>query len=258
MTVPTSEPETPAAAPPTASSTGGASKPRKLTIVEQLKLSPNRWKLNGKELEPGVGGIWPGKPDAKTYKVRRGEEGSEGAVEVNCMCLPASSDSCADSGLEERMGRRRRAAFSQEVPLVLTQSCGLVCGGVQVTIRDVKNGVNYTMDVPEDRCVVHNRLSDLVSHTPCCSLPAFRSPRCGRRFDDCLTHHEDDVFCVVVCRYIFWAFEDAGIELPMINKHRMCRNGCCTTCALKVRAWPAALWRLSDSYTMHVCLVAVI
>jgi hypothetical protein len=37
-----------------------------------------------------------------------------------------------------------------------------------------------------------------------------------------------------VCRYIFFAFEDAGFDLPLINKHRMCRNGCCTTCALKV------------------------
>lgn len=37
-------------------------------------------------------------------------------------------------------------------------------------------------------------------------------------------------------RYIFWAFEDAGIDLPMINGHRMCRNGACTTCAVKVKA----------------------
>ena len=36
-------------------------------------------------------------------------------------------------------------------------------------------------------------------------------------------------------RYIFWAFEDAGIDLPMANGKRMCRNGCCTTCAVKVR-----------------------
>jgi ferredoxin len=36
-------------------------------------------------------------------------------------------------------------------------------------------------------------------------------------------------------RYIFWAFEDAGIDLPMMNGKRMCRNGACTTCAVKVR-----------------------
>ena len=44
--------------------------PKRLTITEQLKLSPNRWRRDGTALEPGVGGIWPGKPDAKKYKVR--------------------------------------------------------------------------------------------------------------------------------------------------------------------------------------------
>ena len=52
------------------STSGGSQGPKRLTISEQLKLSPNRWKRDGKPLEPGVGGIWPGKPDAKTYKVR--------------------------------------------------------------------------------------------------------------------------------------------------------------------------------------------
>lgn len=47
-----------------------ASPPKRLTVTEQLQLSPNRWKRNGQPLEPGVGGIWPGKPDAKKYKVR--------------------------------------------------------------------------------------------------------------------------------------------------------------------------------------------
>lgn len=46
-----------------------ASEPKRLTVTEQLKFSPNRWKRNGQPLEPGFGGIWPGKPDAKTYKV---------------------------------------------------------------------------------------------------------------------------------------------------------------------------------------------
>jgi hypothetical protein len=49
-------------------SSGG--EPPRLSITEQLKLSPNRWKRNGQPLEPGVGGIWPGRPDAKKYKVR--------------------------------------------------------------------------------------------------------------------------------------------------------------------------------------------
>ena len=35
-------------------------------------------------------------------------------------------------------------------------------------------------------------------------------------------------------RYIFFAFEDAGIDLPFMNGKRMCRNGCCTTCAVKL------------------------
>lgn len=52
------------------STSGGGQPPKRLTISEQLKLSPNRWKRDGQQLEPGVGGIWPGKPDAKTYKVR--------------------------------------------------------------------------------------------------------------------------------------------------------------------------------------------
>lgn len=39
---------------------------------------------------------------------------------------------------------------------------------------------------------------------------------------------------VPVDRYIYFATEDAGIDVPIINKHKMCRNGCCTTCAAKV------------------------
>lgn len=35
-------------------------------------------------------------------------------------------------------------------------------------------------------------------------------------------------------RYIYFATEDAGIDVPIVNKHKMCRNGCCTTCAAKV------------------------
>ncbi|CAM9257934.1 unnamed protein product [Ectocarpus sp. 8 AP-2014] len=39
---------------------------------------------------------------------------------------------------------------------------------------------------------------------------------------------------VPVDRYIYFATEDAGVDVPIINKKRMCRNGCCTTCAVKV------------------------
>ncbi|KAJ1428517.1 2Fe-2S ferredoxin-type domain-containing protein [Ochromonadaceae sp. CCMP2298] len=35
-------------------------------------------------------------------------------------------------------------------------------------------------------------------------------------------------------RYIYFYFEEEGIELPIINKPRMCRQGCCTICAGKV------------------------
>ena len=35
-------------------------------------------------------------------------------------------------------------------------------------------------------------------------------------------------------RYIFFTTEDAGVDVPIVNKKRMCRNGCCTTCAVKV------------------------
>lgn len=39
---------------------------------------------------------------------------------------------------------------------------------------------------------------------------------------------------VPVDRYIFFATEDAEVDVPIVNKKRMCRNGCCTTCAVKV------------------------
>ncbi|TFJ80987.1 hypothetical protein NSK_007630 [Nannochloropsis salina CCMP1776] len=126
-----------------------ASPPKRLTVTEQLQLSPNRWKRNGQPLEPGVGGIWPGKPDAKKYKV---------------------------------------------------------------TVVDPRTKTNYTMDVPEDR-------------------------------------------------YIFFAFEDSGVDLPMVNGKRMCRNGCCTTCAVKMKEgkvkMEAALGLLRDmknkGYALSCC-----
>jgi ferredoxin len=37
-------------------------------------------------------------------------------------------------------------------------------------------------------------------------------------------------------RYLYWQFEEDGLDqtIPVINKKKMCRNGCCTTCAMKV------------------------
>lgn len=39
---------------------------------------------------------------------------------------------------------------------------------------------------------------------------------------------------VPVDRFVFFATEDAEVDVPIVNKKRMCRNGCCTTCAVKV------------------------
>jgi ferredoxin len=36
-------------------------------------------------------------------------------------------------------------------------------------------------------------------------------------------------------RYIWWEMEDAGIDLPA-----SCRNGCCTTCAVRVKSGTVA------------------
>lgn len=35
-------------------------------------------------------------------------------------------------------------------------------------------------------------------------------------------------------RYIYYYFEEQGVDLPVINKPRMCRQGCCTICAMKL------------------------
>lgn len=37
-------------------------------------------------------------------------------------------------------------------------------------------------------------------------------------------------------RYIYYYFEEKGIDLPIINKLRMCRQGCCTICTVKVES----------------------
>lgn len=50
---------------------------------------------------------------------------------------------------------------------------------------------------------------------------------------------------VPVDRYIYFATEDAEVDVPIVNKKRMCRNGCCTTCAVKV---------LEGKVRLHVCV----
>jgi len=100
-----------------------ASEPKRLTVTEQLKFSPNRWKRNGQPLEPGFGGIWPGKPDAKTYKVSV----------AGCMsnredleCFPLNP-----------------------LPPSLLPSLP----SFQIAVVDPRTKTNYTMDVPEDRYI---------------------------------------------------------------------------------------------------------
>ena len=35
-------------------------------------------------------------------------------------------------------------------------------------------------------------------------------------------------------RYIYYAFEEKMLDLPVVNARRMCRQGCCTICAAKI------------------------
>ena len=39
-------------------------------MAYDVRYSPNRWKDDEGDIEPGFGGIWPGDPDAKTHKAR--------------------------------------------------------------------------------------------------------------------------------------------------------------------------------------------
>jgi ferredoxin len=39
---------------------------------------------------------------------------------------------------------------------------------------------------------------------------------------------------VPVDRYIHFYFEEMGIDVPIVNKPRMCRQGCCTICTVKI------------------------
>lgn len=52
----------------------GTSRPRASTsttvMAYDVRYSPNRWKDDEGDIEPGFGGIWPGDPDAKTHKAR--------------------------------------------------------------------------------------------------------------------------------------------------------------------------------------------
>jgi len=45
---------------------------------------------------------------------------------------------------------------------------------------------------------------------------------------------EEYVANVPADRYIYFYFEEMGIDLPIINKQRMCRQGCCTICTAKM------------------------
>lgn len=90
-------------------------------IEKPIKIRSKEW-AEARGMEPGFGGIWPGDPNAKTYKV---------------------------------------------------------------TIRSKIDKTEYTVDVPVDR-------------------------------------------------YIYHYFEEMGIDLPIVNKVKMCRQGCCTICAAKI------------------------
>lgn len=48
-------------------------------------------------------------------------------------------------------------------------------------------------------------------------------------------HTNEEFSCQVPRdRYIYHVFEENGIDLPIFNKERMCRQGCCTICTVKV------------------------
>ena len=46
---------------------------------------------------------------------------------------------------------------------------------------------------------------------------------------------EESVANVPADRYIYYYFEEMGIDLPIINKQRMCRQGCCTICTAELK-----------------------
>lgn len=64
---------------------------------------------------------------------------------------------------------------------------------------------------------------------------------------------------VPVDRYVYFATEDAGVDVPIVNKKRMCRNGCCTTCAVKVLEGKVRIFEVvvgaPDSVVYGICTV---
>lgn len=59
-------------------------------------------------------------------------------------------------------------------------------------------------------------------------------------------------------RYVHYAFEDAGVDVPIINRARMCRNGCCTTCAVRVKEGKVRIPRCTNGplfFPVKTCCV---
>ena len=52
----------------------------------------------------------------------------------------------------------------------------------------------------------------------------------------CKGHEGKDKLTLMVPndRYLYHYFEEQNMELPIINKVKMCRQGCCTVCAAKI------------------------
>lgn len=56
-------------------------------MAYDVRYSPNRWKDDEGDIEPGFGGIWPGDPDAKTHKAR--------TQKSNRFLFPSSVHNCS-------------------------------------------------------------------------------------------------------------------------------------------------------------------
>lgn len=73
----------------------GTSRPRASTsttvMAYDVRYSPNRWKDDEGDIEPGFGGIWPGDPDAKTHKARTCNPTAAFSLQVcltgTCSCI---------------------------------------------------------------------------------------------------------------------------------------------------------------------------
>lgn len=77
------------------------------------------------------------------------------------------------------------------------------------------------VEVPEDRCGIAERSTEGWGRS---SAPAHCSTRCCSACPHCSSH------AAPCCRYILWAAEEQGYELPYA-----CRLGCCTSCTVKVK-----------------------